>query len=547
MRKVPILTVLALLGLFVGQVSAATIDANEPADINLAPGATGDNVFDLNDYFASEGDLTFSAVSGGSVSGSMASVTGGSAGDEVPFAFSASDGTDTMEIGGTVYVSDFMISDIDIDDNNRIVGMAGGNPFVNGLAAGMSASGMLTGLPAPGTGGTPGGATGAGGAALVATLGSVDLAVAPTGLRQRSSMMVDSVPGLAATLNADGSYSIDASAGFAGAWIVTLGADAGAGNKDAVHVLAAEAEEVAIEAANFTVVDPLGAGNNVTFANNAITITVDAGQAALVVSNTPVSVGSMATVSYDYTSTSDAVSLATIGFDGALDGATVQFSNLTGGNVDGSGTMKNSAISFASASGSVLWAAQVFNGGTSTATVVISGCKVIKAGSLSMYALNPNAKVATPSTSATDGWTADILGAGAAAPVASTEDNFAGAAGSLALNGVGGVSNASALGVSVGQGTMEAEAYVKRMGDADAGSTFVVHVTDGANQFQSTVPGATVPTDSWHKVSVSGTVSVANPGLILVVQAAGVNVVVDDVAVRVIDEPAGGFDRNLLP
>ena len=70
--------------------------------------------------------------------------------------------------------------------------------------------------------------------------------------------------------------------------------------------------------------------------------------------------------------------------------------------------------------------------------------------------------------------------------------------------------------------------------------------TDGAaTTAQSFVDGAAVPTASWAKVCAVATLGAPGTNFLLV-QAAGLDALVDDVCVRVVDDKAEYFDAGLL-
>jgi hypothetical protein len=549
MRKVPILTVLSLAavcGLMVAPVHAGTLYGNDTPDVVLAPGASGANVLDLSDFFSSSASasLTYSAAGAGSVSGSMASVNGGATAGAADVTFSADDGNGAVALNpSTVQISEFLIGNGPaIDNNNRLAGMAGGNPFLVPLMGNdVSSVEALSGLPSGGGGGSPSGGTGA--AAIMATVGQVSLNTAPTGLRQRSSTKIGdgSGAGVSVSLDASGNYTISGMP--TGPVVVTLGAMSGA-SADAVHLVAAPATAVDLSSAAGLTVIPAGTFPQATinFDGSAV-ISAQASEGVLVVGGAVPSSG-LVTVSLDYQTDSTAVAIAAIGFDGVLDFPAANYANLSGANLE-AGATKNLVVSFNSMSGSVLPAFQVFNAGTTAANVTISNVMVIQAGPVTDYALNPNATVDLPA-SANDvaGWQADILGAGAGGPTASTENNFeAPAGGSLSLAGVGGVANA-AIQVPLNAGTVAAECYVMRSGAADAGSAFFLVIESGAGTtVVSTMPGASVP-ETWTKATASS----AQMGgtVFLVVQAAGVNVMVDDVVIRMVDDMDSYADLGLL-
>jgi len=554
MRKVPVLTVVSLASLLVMTVmpvSAATLFGNDTPDIRLLPGTQGSSVFDLDDFFdsATQATISYTATGGSVDANGVASVLGSANPGTLTASFTASAGGETVTVNSKVQVSSFSIGNgAAIDDNNRLVGVSGGNVFYNGIVPGKSASSVknLVGRLANGNAVTPSAVSG--GAALVATIGSVSLATTDTGLRQRSSMLLASGAGkatsggLTATLNADGSYKLSADSTFASPYVVTLGVKAGAG-ADGAQLLAAPATDIAFTATALSQL-PVSGNPTVTIDTTGVAIAAKAGDAVMVYAAKTTAVGEYATISLDYTTDSTAINLAAIAFDGTLAFQNVSYSNPGAANLD-KGVVKNLAITVRVTSGNVIPAFQVAASGA--ANVKISRLSVIKAGPLTDFALNPNATVVSDSLATLGTWAGDVLGQKAVGPKTNTANHFASAAGanSMLLGGKLGNSNAF-ITAALGKGTAVGECFVQRQGDADAGSAFTLIFTDGAaNAFASFVPGASIPTDSWQKVICTGTLSAPSTGF-LVVQAAGLNAVVDDVAVRVITDKDSYFDATLL-
>jgi hypothetical protein len=513
MRKMPVLTMVCLvaLGLVAVPSYSATVAANDTPDIVLQSGSVS---FDLADFFSSaEGDLTYSA-DGAAISGSVVTVDGSS-----PVATFSAGG---VSVESTVVVSDFVIGDGPaVDDNNRIVGVDGGNIFYNPLVPGgtINSKVNLSGLPAVGGQSTGTGQTGA--AALVATVASVNMSVADTGLVQVSRQVADG-SGLTPTLNADGSYSVAADASFGGTWVVTLGAVDG-DSKDAVHLVAAEA--VSVDLAGLTSLT--GAG----YANGTITGT----EAGVLCYGAPIEVGQpgdVVTLTFDYTSSASAA-IAGVLFDGAL-GSYLAHTNPSGSNI-ATGTAKSISMSMVTLTGTVIPAVQV----AGAATVTLANMAVVNAGPVTDYALNPNATAYKSGLADLEGWGSDILGSGASAPTAAADNNFAGADGCMSLAGSGGIANAHVI-VPLAAGTAVAECYAKKVSGE---GTFALVLTDGAGMSSETFSALS---DSWSKVIAVCTPSAPVAQGILVVQAAGFDVVVDDVCIRVVEDDDSFADLALL-
>jgi hypothetical protein len=533
-------------------VNADTLFAVDPPDVQLAPGATADQTFNLNDFFDSTGGAVSYTATGGTVDANgVASVFGLSNPGSTKASFTGTNGAESKTVSSDVVVSSFRLGNRPaVDNNNRLAGVAGGNWFVNWLTPGSTFNSRLplTGLPSGGSGGgspggvTGGGSTGGAGAALIATIANVGVNENPeTGLRSRTingSIATGagsaSNGSLTATLNADGSYSLVAGANYSGAQIVTLGARSGA-SVDAVHLLAAKATDIT----SLTTLE----GTSVTLPGS---VTVPAGAAVLAYGDA-VPVNTDAQISLYANTPSGSVNIAAIGFDGALAFQGVSYTNPGGANIEAN-ALKCIGTAIRATSNSVLPAFQVFNAGTAPVTVQIQRLVVVDSGPLIDYAVNLNAKAALPvdgTIPSGNGWQPDILAAGAKSPTASTANHYAGG-GSLGLNGSGSFANGSVI-TSLGKGTAVAEAWIQRVGAADAGSNFTLNVTDGgANSFQANTPGNSIPDTGWWKTQASGTLSAAAPQVFLTVQAAGVNVNVDDVSIRVITDKDNHFDATLL-
>jgi hypothetical protein len=519
MRKMPVLTMVCLVafGLAVVPSYAATTAANDTPDIVLKAGEKVS--FDLADFFSSASALTYTAV-GATVAGSVVTVDGSS-----PTATFTAGG---VSLESEVVVSSFIIGNGPaVDDNNRIVGKDGGNIFYNPLVkSGVIKSVVnLTGLPAVGGAGTQGGQTDV--AALLTSVAKVELSVSDTNLVQ-ASRTLSTTSGLTPKLNQDGSYSVTADANFAGTWLVTLGASDGAGSKDAVHLLAAEA--VAVDVKTFGTI-PAGSQPAAALANGVVTAKANEGILAY---GSPIVVGEagdVVSLVADY-NTTGAANVALVLFDGGL-GANLAYCNPSGANIQ-VGKTKNLSMSMVTFTGTVIPAFQVV-AGAAGATVTISNMAVVKAGPVTDYALNPNATVYESDLASVAGWGA----MGGTAPIADTANNFnAAGTGCMKLPGAGGLSNAL-MTVNLPQGTASAECYAKVSAGTGA---FAIALTDGGAL--SSVSFQTL-TANWAKV-----IAVATPGAaqsaFLVVQASGFDALVDDICVSVVEDQAAFADLSLL-
>ena len=217
----------------------------------------------------------------------------------------------------------------------------------------------------------------------------------------------------------------------------------------------------------------------------------------------------------------------------------VSYSNPSGGSLE-AGVTKSLATSVKATSGSVIPAVQIFNGGAAQIVVTVSNAAVGNARPLVDYAIDPNHAAYANDLSSSAGLIPDILQQGAAGP---TDGN-----GFIVLDGstgTDGIANAS-LQASNGQGTNTAEVYVQRVGDAPAGSFFVLNVTDGGpTSYAAFVPGEAIPTDGWLKVQATGTVQ-ADAAVFVTLQS--VNVVVNcmDLTGRDIMQADNQYDANLV-
>jgi hypothetical protein len=514
MRKVPVLTAVTLLAissLAVAPVYAGTALANDPPSLSLAPGANQANAFNINDFFA---DPTGASITGGSLDGSgNATVDGLATAGTKEYSISNSAG----ESGSaSVWASAAKFTNRPaIDNNNRLVGVAGGNWFANWIVAGGSVSSNAPlGNAGGGGSGTPGGATGGG--ALSVSVGEVSISYEGTWRKRTSGPASDT--GISATIDAAGNYTISASAADdPHPAIVTFSA----GTSDAVQVLAAHAHDVGAPIVG--------------------THTVQPGQAALVIGTAPVDVEGVAQLSLTYNASSvSGVAIAVIGFDGGVAFQSVTYSNPSGPGLE-AGTAKSLSTSIRSESGSVIPAVQVFNGGSAAVTVNITRFAVAHAGPLVDYAINPNHNTFEHALDDGAGVIPDILQQGATAPT------YSGGSMVLAAAGATGISNGTVQ-AALSRGTAVAECYVQRVGAATDGSVFVLNVTDGgATSYAAFKPGSSIPTDGWLMVQAAGTIQADGTGVFITAQAAsGLTVNVDNLSVRQIDQDDNQFDANLL-
>jgi hypothetical protein len=503
MRKVPVLAVLMVIcALVSAPVYAGTAMANDPPSVSLAPGQNAPDAFMLADFFA---DPTGAQVDAGGSVGANGLVT-------IDGAAASAAGHTQISAGGESGSGDLLVSANKfanrpaIDNNNRLVGVAGGNAFVNLIPAGQS---VTSAMPL----GNPGG-SGTGGGALTTAIGEVSLS--SDGVWRKRSSGPATGTGITASVDASGNYTISAAAG-ASASIVSI-VSAGA---DVVQVLAAPATSVGA---------PI-VGTHTVAANGGVAFLV--GTEAIAVADEYVQLS----ITYNASSV-NGVAIAPVGFDGGVVGNNMNYTNPSGGQLQ-AGVAKNLATSVKSLSGSVTPAVQIFNGGTAAVTVNITRCVVGQARNLVDYAINPNSILASHNLDSIDGLIADIAAQGAAGPT--DEGDVIG----LAAPGANDIANASIIdGQAVG--TVVAEVFVQKVG---AGSgTFVLNVTDGAGvSYAMFVPGDSIPTTGWLKVQATGTVSTGAGPLIATMQAAGgLSVLCDDLSLRNIQQADNQYDANLI-
>jgi hypothetical protein len=551
-------------------VQSATLYGGDLPDVALGVGQSGDNVFDLGSFFdTTTGTATYTST-GGSVNGSMGSVFGGQNPGRSDVTFTASANGETVNGAVSVFVNSFSIGNApDPDNNNRLAGQAAGNLFLNALSPGETVNSAvnLSGLPAGGSA-SPGGSTGGGvtgGASLIATIASFEVSRTDSGLIERDVNILASGAGtaqvagqLTATLNQNGSYTLTAGNDISGDYIVSFGAQAGQ-SADGVHLVAAEAVSVNLSSAAslFELPGGTATGASVAYGANGAVFTVPPQAAMLIVTQQSIPVDDeTVTISANVQTGATTASIAVVGFDTAggletLAASGLSYSNPGGTNLQAN-AMKNIATTLYSRTGGVIPGVQVFNSGTANLTVTVSSLEVVMAHSVVDYALNPNATVdlaVEGSIDGLNGWLVDILGDVVDPTLNASENNFmdADSEGSLLLagTGTGGVSNTLAQ-VALEAGHAVAECHVKRVGNGDAASRFVITYVDGGpNAFASFVAGNEIDANSWELVQTSGTLSAASNGF-LAVQAAGVDVLVDDVQIRVIDDNDAWFDADLL-
>jgi len=391
-----------------------------------------------------------------------------------------------------------------VNDNNRVVGLSGGNIFYHSIIPGKSIVAKKNlGLPPIGAG-TSAGGTGAAG--LIASIGTADGAILAFGAGSVTAN------GLTATLNANGSYTLATDASFSGAYVVGLGV-----GRDLVPVVAAEA--VAVTSLNGT-------------------ITVAPGSYQLVPAAAAVAVGDpgdMVTISANCTTPSTAVNIAILGFDGAIAGNTVSYTN-PGAPALEANVAKNIATSFVTQTGSVVPGYQVTNNGTTSVTVTLANFKVVKAGPVSVFAPG----------------TMDL-------PLTTLGSNLFGAAGyadaviqgtNVVIPASGGVTGNAYANVTVPKGeiTVSCVAYTA---NADVGATIVLTLVDlgGGFNFASFVDGTQITqahddTYSAANISTSGTNSVAGASGIVVVQSTDADLTATGLAVTA--SVNGSVDPALL-
>ncbi|MBD3265451.1 hypothetical protein GF373_02175 [bacterium] len=545
MKRVPVFTLasLVVLGLLAAPVTSATLYGTDTPDIRLAPGASADQVFDLNDFFDSaSGDISY-MQDGQALSSSVVDLAGSADAGMTTVQFEASAGGETVSQDSVVQVSSFMIDNVPAIENN----LAGvdGNAFLNGIAPGSSMSSVQAlALVGGGDFGSLTGGSATGAAGLIATIAEVNTSYTDTGLVVRNAEVKASgagsasFGGLTASLDASGSYTLEAAGDFGGPFVVTLGA-AGGASADAVHIVAANETEIPMEDGAFAVLAPTGLDAG-SFSGG--TATVGAGQGVLVIANTGVEMSGEATVSLNYQSDSASVSVAVVAFDAAsvaaLNPELIAYELVAGGLVEVD-TLANISTSNMVSTG-VLPAFQVVNTGDAAASVTISDLSVMQVGPVQDFAINPNA-------TADLGVNGDLAGVSLptvnnqAAGAAAGENNFASANGDgcYQLDASSAVTN-GLIQATVDDGLFAAECWIQKVGGE---GTFYLHATDGAAEARQQVDVAAMGS-GWQKVSAEGLANADS--LFVVVQTSEANVYVDDVSVRLVQDDASFFDYELL-
>lgn len=421
---------------------------------------------------------------------------------------------------------------IEIDNNNRIVGEAGGNIFYNGLAAGESLSSVVNlGLPGGGNG-TPGGVTGAATVVSIASV-SVEDGNRVVSVDNQGANMA-SAGGLTANLQADGSYTVSADADFAAPKLVSFGADGGAVG---TTLLAAPATN--IELADSSLME-FAAGTapqgQIAYADGEATLTLAAGEGLLMIANAAASVaGEYATVSFNY-NTNQAANVAAIGFDSGFppNGNAVNYTQISGGNVE-VGATKNVAVTLKSFTGQVLPAFQIINEGDADATVTISDFKVVQARPVTDYAVAQG----SVSVSALADWTANILGQDVGA-IGIVDGNL-----SLTAGGADNLANAYTM-PAVPGGSVTLQSAVQGSADPEGDGFFALVLTDGPNTINAYVPSASLAADSFTNVAVSGTASAWGANAFFVVQAFGFDATVQSAGIATVGDSDSAWDPELF-
>jgi hypothetical protein len=562
MRNVSILSLVAIVAL-AAPVWSATQNAADLPDLRAGLGTALNDVIDLGQFFGPGATYTVSGA-GATESNGMLSVPGSTTAGVQTVTVSATVNGQTEEQMINVYFGGPMIGGgAMVDDNDRIAGMLGGNIFYNGIVPGQTVS-SVENLDLPDLGG---GSPGGGSAAAIVSIAEVSLNY-DNAIYRREIGQVETgngtatMGGLTVTLDTDGSYDLVTTSAFSGAYLVSFGAMVG-DSADAVTVLAASAQAVSTEQANVQgSFSPTNSPADFTAGASGLTVNADPGESILVFFNNSFPVGDREsyTLTADVTSNNAAAQVALIAFDGAVSG-NVFYAQGWNENSSTSGT-QNIAVTFTPMQAQIVPGIQVLNGGTTgAAAVTISNIELVHAGSVVDYALNPNVRVAIPGIDGSvpnlNGWVPNVLQVAnfAAGTFNATENNFAGqGSGSVQLTAPAmsgtydGVSNVFSLGVAVEEGTVLAEAYVKRLGTAPAAgaSTFALVFTGTGNFDMGAFPdGASIPAE-WTVVQISGTMSVAGSGVLAAQASNGLDIAVDDVSVRTIDDNEAWFDASLL-
>ncbi|MGI6456893.1 MAG: hypothetical protein ACOX5R_14910 [bacterium] len=564
MRNVSILSLVAVVAL-AAPVWSGTQTVGDLPDLRAGLDTPLNDVIDLSQFFGSGATDIQVTGAGATVTDGVISIPGSTeAGVQTVTVNATVDGEAVTQDFNVYFGGPVIGGGAGIDDNDRIAGQLGGNIFYNGIVPGQTVS-SVENLDLPDLGG---GSPGGGSAAAIVSIAEISLNMDSSVYRREVGQTATgageaSLGGLTVTLDSDGSYDLVTSNEFSGAYLVSFGVQVG-DSVDAVSVLAASAQAVSTEQANIGgSFSPTGADATVTGDAAGLTIVAAPGQSSLVFFNNSFDVSGRTsyTLTADVTTDNAGAQVALVVFDGAV-GGNVFYAQQWNENLSTSG-VQGLAVTFTPVQGTAVPAVQVLNPDTNsgTANVTVSNIQLVEAGSVVDYALNPNAKADLPgidgSVPGLDGWTPNILLVPnfAEGTFNATENHFAGqGSGSIQLaapavsGSDAGVSNAFAIGVNVDAGTVLAEAFVKQVGTAPAAgtSTFALVFTGTGNFDMGAFPdGAAIPTD-WTLVQVSGTMSVAGQGILAVQASNGLDVVVDDISVRVVDDNDAWFDASLL-
>ncbi len=553
------LSVLLTLALVASSSFAGVVDTTAPPDIRQLPNSATVDAFNLNDYFATNnaGAATFS---GADADGSV-DVPGAAAVGLTDLSASIAVGGDSADVSFTRKVSSFMLSGGSMPGDAMFVqclraGVAASSaaPLTGGPAGGPAGGGGSPGGGTPG-GGTPGGGTPGGSAAWMITFANVTAGTTATGLATRTSAVTASgqdsltAGGLTASIDANGNYTLSSTASFAGPVVVTFVKKAG-NDMDSASVVAAAAKSVG---ANFA--GNLDAGRTVTSTGDAVNV-FDVGS---------VVASGKVRISVDYASDGAGCAL------GAMDSNT--FNGTAGQNlamisVGGSEVMANGtlATTFEAVSGEIALFLQVGSAGT----VTFSNIQVCAADAATTYAA---ASGALDLAGVLDGAAiAGDLSGGVASlftnlnsandthnPVtAAAANNFdtPGSDGSIALTAKsadGSLSNASVFATG-----FEAPGVLRVVCNAQkaaGGSGFLAVVLSALGAtgpdlafFTTFVDVPNIASGGWTEVDTYGAVNDGSGGLLVTVQNAGGDSVVnvDDLAVYTVLDTPETFDATLL-
>lgn len=458
-----------------------------------------------------------------------------------------------------------------IDDNNRIVGVEGGNSFLNALTPGGHPVVGNSPLMVNGT------SEANGDSKLEIAIGefSLDTFRDACGVRIRSSSpqvraegigeATASYQGLTVGLDSSGQYSLSADSQFGRLLQIVF--------NRTVRIVAAPAYYPSLAQPEIYPASGYVLGNVVSV-TDSLQFHLEANQGALAVLP-GINVTQPVTLSVDYRiHASASIRIALLGVNRTSDG-TIQFSNGYGyTQVSGSslavGVPKNLAAFCLSPKGFINPVVQIVNPGNEPADITISNAAIIGASPLTDLALNPNRIVPlTPSGDFSlreeaeekidhngyiegnlDVFNDRRLPIIQGIVIASCVNCSAvpGGPGSLLFNPQPTGKALAVLEATVKKGTVTAEIQVKRIANSTGTLSLLAYSSDGEFEAGASIQAQDLPLEQWTPITCSGVCQIDETKLHIAVQVSGGDalILIDDVTVRQIVEPLIWFDRNFF-